>query len=99
MDDLPEWVRGDDHDLMVGEVVQELPGRYQHDVQKLLNLGVADFGIGEYLTDEVHYLLDLQEVSWLLPLDDEGSAYNVVSCHDIEEEFYPFRSDEDWCRR
>ena len=32
MDDLPEWVRGDDHDLVVGEVVQELPGRHQHGV-------------------------------------------------------------------
>ena len=29
MDDLLEWVRGDDHDLVVGEVVQELLGRHQ----------------------------------------------------------------------
>ena len=60
MDDLSEWVRGDDHDLMVGEVVQELLGHHQHGVQKLLNLGVVNFGIGEYLTDEVHRSLDLQ---------------------------------------
>ena len=50
---------GDDHDLVVSEVVQEHPGCYQHDVQKLLNLGVANFGVGEDLTDEVHWLLDL----------------------------------------
>ena len=47
MNDLLEWVRGDDHDLMVGEVVRELPSRHQHGVQKLLNLGVANFGIGD----------------------------------------------------
>ena len=32
MDDLPKWIRGDNHDLMVGEVVHELPGRHQHNV-------------------------------------------------------------------
>ena len=58
-DDLLEWVRGDDHDLMVDEVVQELSVRHQYGVQKLLNLGVANFGVGEYLTDEVHRSLDL----------------------------------------
>ena len=58
------------------------------------------FGIGEYLTDKVHWSLDLQGVSRLLPLDDEGDAYNMVACHDIEEEgFSLFGSDEDWCRR
>jgi len=80
---------------MVGEVVQELSGRHQHDVQKLLNLGVANFGVGEYLTDEVHRSLDLQGVSQLLPLDDEGDAHNVVACRDLEEGFSPFKSDED----
>ena len=82
---------------MIGEVVQELLGHHQHGIQKLLNLGVTNFGVGEYLTDEVHRSLDLQGVSWLLPLDDEGGAHNVVACHDVEEEgFFPFRSDEDW---
>ena len=52
---------------MVGEVVRELLGHHQHGVQKLLNLGVANFGVGEYLTDEVHQSLDLQGVSWFLP--------------------------------
>ena len=32
MDDLPEWVQGDDHDLVIGEVVQELPGHHQSGV-------------------------------------------------------------------
>ena len=36
-------------------------------------------------------------MSRLLPLDDEGGAYNVVACRDIEEEeFSPFGSDKDW---
>ena len=39
MDDLPKLVRGDDHDLMIGEVVQELLGHHPHGVQKLLNQG------------------------------------------------------------
>ena len=85
---------------MVGEVVQELLGHHQHGVQKLLNLGVANFGVGEYLTNEVHQSLDLQGVSWLLPLDDEGSADNVVACCDVEGEgFSLFGSDEDWGQR
>ena len=55
-----------------------------------------NFGIGEYLTDEVHWLLDLQGLSWLLPLDDEGGAHNVVAGHDVQEEgFSPFGNDED----
>ena len=98
-DDVSQQVRGDDHDLVVGEVVQELSGRHQHSIQKLLILGVVNFGIGEYLTDEVHRSLDLQGVSRLLPLDDEGGAHNVVACCDIEEEgFSLFGSDEDWGR-
>ena len=68
-------------------------------MQKLLSLGVANFGVGEYLTDEVHWSLDLQGVSQLLPLDNEGSTHNVVACRDVEEEgFSPFGSDEDWGR-
>ena len=56
-----------------------------------------NLGIGEYLTDEVYQLLDLQGASWLLPFDDEGSAHNVVVCCDVEEEgFSLFGSDEDW---
>ena len=31
-DDLPEWVRSDDHDLMVDEVVQKLLGHHQHNI-------------------------------------------------------------------
>ena len=31
-DDVPERVRSDDHDFVVGEVVQELPGCHQHGV-------------------------------------------------------------------
>ena len=84
---------------MVGEVVQELPDRHQYGVQKLLNLGVANFGVGEYLTDKVHRSLNLQRASWLLPFDDEGGAHNVVVYHDVEEEeFSLFGSDEDWGR-
>ena len=31
-DDVCQWVRGDDHDPMVGEVVQEHSGRHQHGI-------------------------------------------------------------------
>ena len=54
-DDVSQQVRSDDDDFVIGEVVQELLGHHPHGVQKLLNLGVANFGIGEYLTDEVHW--------------------------------------------
>ena len=52
-------VQGDDYDLMVGEVVQELSSRHQNGVQKLLHLGVSSLGVGEYLTDKVHRPLNL----------------------------------------
>ena len=85
---------------MVGEVVQELSGSHQHGIQKLLNLGIANFGIGEYLTDEVHRSLHFQWASWLLPFNDEGSTHNMVVCRDVEEEgFSLFGSDKDWGQR
>ena len=62
-DDVSQWVWGNDHDLVVGEVVQELPGRHHHGVQKLLYLGVSSLSVGEYLTDEVHRSLNLHGVS------------------------------------
>lgn len=96
-DDLPQWARGDDCNLVVCEVVQELPVCHQHGVQKLLDLGVAYHGIGEHLTDKVHWLLNLQHVPWLLPLDDKDGADNVVACCNVEEEgFFLLGSDEDW---
>ena len=42
------------------EVVSQLPPRQDHRVQQLLNLWVADFGLGQYLTDEVDRPLDGQ---------------------------------------
>ena len=69
-DNVSQQVQSDDDDLVIGEVVQEFLGRHQHDIQKLLNLGVSNLGIGEYLTDEVYWSLDLLGVSWLLPFDD-----------------------------
>jgi hypothetical protein len=53
------------------EVVSQLPPRQDHRVQQLLNLWVADLGLGQYLTDEVDRPLDGQcmplftdEVDW-----------------------------------
>ena len=85
---------------MVGEVVHELLGHHQHSVQKFLHLGVPDLSIGEYLPVEVYGSLDLKVVSWLLPLDDQGGAYNMVAGRDIEEKgFSSFRCDKDRGRR
>ena len=41
VDDLAQWVRGHNRDLVVDEVMQELLICHQHDLQKLLDLGVA----------------------------------------------------------
>ena len=65
-----------------------------------MHLGVPDLGVGEYLPNEVHGLLDLKVVSRLLPFNDQGGAYHMVAGRDVEEEgFSSFRSDEDWGRR
>ena len=56
--------------------------------------------VGEYFPDKVYGPLDLKVVSWLLPLDDQGDAYNMVAGRDIEEKgFSLFGSDEDRGRR
>ena len=55
---------------MVGEVLQELSSRHQHDVYEFLHLEVPDLGVGEYLPNKLYGLLDLKVVSWLLPFDD-----------------------------
>jgi len=95
--DVSQHVRGDDHDLVVGEVVQELSDHHQHSLQKLLHLGISSLGVGEYLTGEVHRSLNLQGTSRLLLFDDESGTHNIVVCCDVEEEgFSLFRSDEDW---
>ena len=79
--------------------MQELLDHHQHGVQKLLHLGVSSLGVGEHLPDDVYWSLDLQGMSRLLPLDDEGGAHNMVACRDVEEEgFSPFGSDGDWGR-
>ena len=65
-----------------------------------MHLGVLDLRVGEYLPDKVYGPLDLKVVSQLLPFDDQGSAYHMVACRNVEEEgFSPFGSDEDWGRR
>ena len=62
-----------------------------------MHLRVPDLGVDEYLPNEVYGSLDLKVVSWLLPLDDQGGAHDVVACRDVEEEgFSLFGSDEDW---
>ena len=81
-------------------MTKELLGCHKNGIQKLLNKGVANFGVSEYLTDEVHRSLDLQGVSRLLPIDDEGGAHNVVACRDVGEEGLSlFGSNKDWGRR
>jgi hypothetical protein len=41
------------------EVVSELALRHQDSVYELLHLRVSRLGVGEYLTDEVHWALHL----------------------------------------
>ena len=61
---------------------------------------VLNLGVGKYFSDEVYGSLYHELVSQFLPLDDQGGAYHVVTCHDVKEEgFSPLRSDEDWGRR
>jgi len=78
-DDVSRWVRSDDDDLVIGEVVLELSGHHQNGAEKLLGLGIVNLGIGKYLTNKVHRSLDIQGVSRLLPLDDKGGAHNMVA--------------------
>jgi hypothetical protein len=77
MDDFPEWGRGDDGNLVIGEIVLQLLSRHEHGVQELLHLRVAGLGLGEYLADKLHQSLNLQHLTRLLPFDYESDTEQV----------------------
>jgi hypothetical protein len=54
--------------------VSQLPPRQNHRVQQLLNLWVADLGLGQYLTDEVDRPLDGQCMSFFSSLNHDRDA-------------------------
>jgi hypothetical protein len=62
------------------EVVPELALGHQDCVHELLHLGVARFGVGEYLADEVHRPLHFLRPSGLFSLDHQRRT-DHLSCH------------------
>jgi hypothetical protein len=68
------------------EVVSQLPPRQDHRVQQLLNLRVADLGLGQYLTDEVNRPLDGQSMPFFLSLNHDRGADHLSGSGDVDQE-------------
>ena len=59
--------------------MSQLPPRQDHRVQQLLNLWVADLGLGQYLTDEVDRPLDGQCMPLFSSLNHNRGANHLAS--------------------
>jgi hypothetical protein len=68
------------------EVVSQLQSRQDHRVQQLLNLWVADFGLGQYLADEVDWPLDGQCMPCFSSLNHNRGANNLSGRGDVDQE-------------
>ena len=68
------------------EVVSQLPPRQDHRVQQLLNLWVADLGLGQYLTDEVDWPLDGQCMPFFSFLNHDRGANHLGGCGNVDQE-------------
>ena len=66
--------------------MSQLPPRQDHRVQQLLNLWVADLGLGQYLTDEVDWPLDGQCVPLFSSLDHNRGANHLSGRGDVDQE-------------
>src|SRR5688572_9418018 len=73
------------------EVVSQLPSRQDHCIQQLLNLWVADLGLGQYLADEVNWPLNGQCMPFLLPLDHNRGANHLSGRDDVDQEGFSIR--------
>jgi hypothetical protein len=66
--------------------VSQLPPRQDHRVQQLLNLWVADLGLGQYLTDEVDRPLDGQHMPFFSSLNHDRGADHLSGSGDVDQE-------------
>jgi hypothetical protein len=66
--------------------VSQLPSRQDHRVQQLLNLWVADPGLGQYLTDEVDRPLDGQCMPLFSSLNHDRGADHLSGSGDVDQE-------------
>jgi hypothetical protein len=97
VDDLAEGEFRHYGDWVRLEVVPELPLTDEHSVEELLDLRVADLGVGEDFADEVHGPLHSMCVPFFLSFDHDGSANRERCRCDVEEErLLGSRGGEDW---
>jgi hypothetical protein len=68
------------------EVVSQLLPCQDHRVQQLLNLWVADLGLGQYLTDEVDWPLDGQCMPLFSSLNHDRGADHLSGSSDVDQE-------------
>jgi hypothetical protein len=66
--------------------VSQLPPRQDHRVQQLLNLWVADLGLGQYLADEVDWPLDGQCMPLFSSLNHNRGANHLSGRGDVDQE-------------
>jgi hypothetical protein len=68
------------------EVVSQLPPCQDYRVQQLLNLWVADLGLGQYLTDEVDWPVDGQCMPLFSSLNHDRGANHLSGGGDVDRE-------------
>ena len=66
--------------------MSQLPPHQDHCIQQLLNLWVADLGLGQYLADEVNWPLNGQCMPLFLPLDHNRGANHLSGRGDVDQE-------------
>ena len=64
----------------------QLPPRQNHRVQQLLNLWVADLGLGQYLTDEVDRPLDGQCMPFFSSLNHDRGVDHLSGSGGVDQE-------------
>jgi hypothetical protein len=66
--------------------VSQLPPCQNHCVEQLLDLRVADFGLGKHFADEVDWPLDEQCMPFFSSLDYDRGADHLSGCGYVDQE-------------
>ena len=71
--------------------MSQLPPCQDHSIQQLLNLWVADLGLGQHFADEVDRPLNGQCMPFLLPFDHNRGANHLSGRGDVDQEGFSVR--------
>jgi hypothetical protein len=85
LNDVSQWEISLNHHPISIEVMFQLLGCNQYDVDQLLNLWVPSFGLIEHLVDEVDRALDFVHVARFFTLDHDDCGDHVIDGRNVEK--------------